>query len=193
MLYALEGKVIEKQNVRIYLDVNGVVFDVLVGPRFSEELDIGSSAKIFVAMITTDEEVMIYGFKTSEEREVFKNLIKLKGIGPNVVFRIMSALELDELLACLETGNIERLSGVKGVGPKRAERIIFEAQGLSGTLKSRKMEGTTRAKAISALVTLGLKEAEAAKLVDQSIKKLGKLAQVEEVIKIALGGNIEDN
>ncbi|HOP32162.1 MAG TPA: Holliday junction branch migration protein RuvA [Candidatus Hydrothermia bacterium] len=193
MLYALEGKVFDKQNVFISIDVNGVVFSLIVSPKFAEELEVGAHSKIFVNMILTEEEAVLYGFKTPEEREAFRRLIKLQGVGPNLVFRIMSAMDLEELLSCLEKGDVKRLSQVKGVGPKRAERIIFESQGLMGALKVHPIQESTKVKAIAALVSLGLKETESAVLVDKAMKKLNKSAEVDEIIRLALGGDVENN
>jgi len=193
MLYALEGKVIEKKDVHVFLSVNGLVFDILVTPTFAEKLEVGTITLIYVSMVISEENVALYGFKTPQERDIFNYLIRLQGIGPNLVFRIMSALSVDELIECLEKGDTKRLSQIKGVGAKRAERIIFEAQGLPAKAGERRVEDTVRSKAISALVSLGLKEQDAVNLIDKTIKSIGKSVSLEELIKAALGGSGEDN
>ncbi|MDI6850782.1 MAG: Holliday junction branch migration protein RuvA [bacterium] len=193
MLYALEGKVVEKRDVHVFLNVNGLVFDILVAPSFAEELIVGAVNFIYVSMVVFEESVVLYGFKTSEEREIFSYLIKLQGIGPNLVFRIMSALSVEELKDCLEKGDVNRLSQIKGVGTKRAERIIFEAQGITIKTGERKVEESVRSKAISALMSLGLREQDATSLVDKAIKSIGKPVNLEELIKAALGGGGENN
>ena len=193
MLYAFEGKVIEKKDVHVFLSVNGLVFDILVTPIFAEKLEVGTIKLIYVSMVISEENVALYGFKTPQERDIFNYLIRLQGIGPNLVFRIMSALSVDELIECLEKGDTKRLSQIKGVGTKRAERIIFEAQGLPAKAGEKKVEDTVRSKAISALVSLGLKEQDAVNLIDKTIKSIGKSVSLEELIKAALGGSGEDN
>lgn len=193
MLYALEGKVIEKKDVHVFLSVNGLVFDILVTPTFAEKLEVGTITLIYVSMVISEENVALYGFKTPQERDIFNYLIRLQGIGPNLVFRIMSALSVEELVECLEKGDTKRLSQIKGVGAKRAERIIFEAQGLPAKAGERRVEDTVRSKAISALVSLGLKEQDAVNLIDKTIKSIGKSVSLEELIKAALGGSGEDN
>jgi Holliday junction DNA helicase RuvA len=193
MLYALEGKVIEKKDVHVFLSVNGLVFDILVTPTFAEKLEVGTIKLIYVSMVISEENVALYGFKTPQERDIFNYLIRLQGIGPNLVFRIMSALSVEELVECLEKGDTKRLSQIKGVGAKRAERIIFEAQGLPVKAGERRVEESVRSKAISALVSLGLKEQDAVNLIDKTIKSMGKSVSLEELIKAALGGSGEDN
>jgi len=193
MLYAFEGKVIEKKDVHVFLSVNGLVFDILVTPTFAEKLEVGTIKLIYVSMVISEENVALYGFKTPQERDIFNYLIRLQGIGPNLVFRIMSALSVDELIECLEKGDTKRLSQIKGVGTKRAERIIFEAQGLPAKAGERRVEESIRSKAISALVSLGLKEQDAVNLIDKTIKSIGKSVSLEELIKAALGGSGEDN
>ncbi|MEO0239037.1 MAG: Holliday junction branch migration protein RuvA [candidate division WOR-3 bacterium] len=193
MLYALEGKVIEKKDVHVFLSVNGLVFDILVTPTFAEKLEVGTIKLIYVSMVISEENVALYGFKTPQERDIFNYLIRLQGIGPNLVFRIMSALSVEELIECLEKGDTKRLSQIKGVGAKRAERIIFEAQGLPVKAVERRVEESVRSKAISALVSLGLKEQDAVNLIDKTIKSMGKSVTLEELIKAALGGSGEDN
>jgi Holliday junction DNA helicase RuvA len=193
MLYALEGKVIDKKDVHVFLSVNGLVFDILMTPTFAEKLEVGTIKLIYVSMVISEENVALYGFKTPQERDIFNYLIRLQGIGPNLVFRIMSALSVEELIECLEKGDTKRLSQIKGVGAKRAERIIFEAQGLPAKAGERRVEDTVRSKAISALVSLGLKEQDAVNLIDKTIKSIGKSVSLEELIKAALGGSGEDN
>lgn len=193
MLYALEGKVIEKKDVHVFLSVNGLVFDILVTPTFAEKLEVGTIKLIYVSMVISEENVALYGFKTPQERDIFNYLIRLQGIGPNLVFRIMSALSVEELIECLEKGDTKRLSQIKGVGAKRAERIIFEAQGLPVKAGEGRVEESVRSKAISALVSLGLKEQDAVNLIDKTIKSIGKSVSLEELIKAALGGSGEDN
>ncbi len=193
MLYALEGKVEGKRDVHIFLNVNGLIFDVLVPPAFSEELKLGMACKVYVNLIITEDNVLLYGFKTPDEREVFAELIKLQGIGPSIVFRIMSAMGIDELLSCLEHGDINKLSQIKGVGAKRAERILFETKGLSVLARTHTEDQSLKTRAVSALVSLGLKENEASNLVNSVLRKYSDVKSVEDVVRLALGGNLEDN
>jgi Holliday junction DNA helicase RuvA len=193
MLYALEGKVTEKRGFHVILDVNGVFYDLILIPAFAEEVQVGEIRKFFVCVIKGEEEDYIYGFGNYEEREVFKRLIKLQGIGAALVYRIMSALSIDELLSCLSNGDIKRLSEIKGVGQKRAERIIFESQGLVKSIKEKVEDMSIKSKAVTGLVALGLKEQEASSLVEKAIRKLGKSATVEEIIREVLGGSGENN
>jgi len=193
MLYALEGKVIDKRGFKIFLEVNGVTFEILVTPTFFEEVKVNERALVYVFMVKTEEEDVLYGFKTPLEREIFRNLIKLQGIGTGLVYRIMSAMKVEELVKCLEEGNVKRLSEIKGVGPKRAERIVFETQGLAKSLKIKAEDVPLRSKAIAGLVALGLKEQEAKELIDKVLKRHSDVQRVEDLIKLALGGGDENN
>ncbi|MEO0279111.1 MAG: Holliday junction branch migration protein RuvA, partial [candidate division WOR-3 bacterium] len=154
---------------------------------------VSDKSTFFVYLVKGDDEDVIYGFRNPDEREVFRRLIKLQGIGSGLVYRIMSALTIDELLECLNNADVRRLSEIKGVGPKRAERIIFESQGLVKSLREKTEDLPLKAKAVAGLVSLGLKEQEALNLVEKAFSKLGKSASVEDIIKEALGGSGEDN
>lgn len=193
MLYALEGEVVEKRGFHVILDVHGIFYDLILTPAFAEEIRTGEIRKFYVCVVKGEEEDLLYGFRNYEEREVFKRLIKLQGIGAALVYRIMSALSLDELLSCLNNGDIKRLSEIKGVGQKRAERIIFESQGLVKSIREKVEDMPLKTKAVAGLVALGLKEQEAISLVEKALKKLGKSVTVEEIIREVLGGSSENN
>ncbi|MEO0199140.1 MAG: Holliday junction branch migration protein RuvA [candidate division WOR-3 bacterium] len=193
MLYALEGKVVAKRGFKVVIDVNGIYFEVILTPAHASAVKVSDKSTFFVYLVKGDDEDVIYGFRNPDEREVFRRLIKLQGIGSGLVYRIMSALTIDELLECLNNADVRRLSEIKGVGPKRAERIIFESQGLVKSLREKTEDLPLKAKAVAGLVSLGLKEQEALNLVEKAFSKLGKSASVEDIIKEALGGSGEDN
>lgn len=193
MLYALEGKVVAKHGFSVVVDVNGIYFEVILTPAHASEIRVNEKSMFFVCVVKGEDEDLIYGFRSSDEREVFRRLIRLQGIGSGLVYRIMSALTIDELLHCLNKADVRRLSEIKGVGPKRAERIIFESQGLVKSLFEKTEDMPLKAKAVAGLVSLGLREQEALNLVEKAFKKLGKSASIEDIIKEALGGTSEDN
>ena len=146
-----------------------------------------SEESLFVYPALVKGELVFYGFKTQEDRMLFTRLIKLIGIGPSLAVRLLSGMTAEELLAAISNEDLKKLAGIKGVGKKRAERLIFELKGKLPEFETEKA-GETRnveEQAIDALVALGLKPKEAETAVKKILASNRELT-VEDVIKQAL-------
>ncbi len=140
---------------------------------------------VFPAMVKGD--LVFYGFKSEEDRLLFSRLIKLIGIGPSLALRLLSGMNAEELLAAISGEDVKTLASIKGVGKKRAERLIFELKGKLPEFETeeKKELKSIEEQAVDALVALGLKPKEAETAVKKVLSSTPDLS-VEEVIKQAL-------
>ncbi len=147
----------------------------------------GDEEKLYVFPAIVKGDLVFYGFKTEEDRLLFSRLIKLIGIGPSLALRLLSGMNAEELLAAISGEDVKTLASIKGVGKKRAERLIFELKGKLPEFETeeKKELKSVEEQAIDALVALGLKPKEAESAVKKVLVSSPDLS-IEEVIKQAL-------
>ncbi len=133
---------------------------------------------------------MLYGFSSREERQIFKSLISVSGVGANTSRLILSSLSPEEVTQAILAGNVAVLQGVKGIGAKSAQRIIVDLKdkvgkgaGIDELFFSQ--DNTSRAEALSALVALGFPKKTVEKILTRILSEQPELS-VEEVVKAAL-------
>jgi len=192
MLYSVEGSLLKKSPFRVVVEVNGISFEIFIPVSAFEALPPeGNNVKLFVYPIVQENRIVLYGFTSEAERELFLELIRLTGVGPALAMRVLSGLSAEEFVEAVKNADVDVISRVKGVGKRRAERIIFEMVGKTAHILPQPVnrEEDTVGKAVQALVALGLKEAEARSLVRKVIDEAGKELAVEDIIRIALGGH----
>ena len=134
----------------------------------------GYVIEIYTDLVVRDDEHLLFGFATENERLLFRNLIKVNGVGAKMALTILSGIEANEFSQCIQNNNAERLTKLPGIGKKTAERLIIEMRDrienipkLATIQKSRDMDKRSNPadEAISALISLGYKPAEASKYV----------------------------
>ncbi|RKY98740.1 MAG: Holliday junction branch migration protein RuvA [Candidatus Hydrothermota bacterium] len=192
MLYSVEGRLLKKSPFRVVVEVNGISFEIFIPVSAFEALPPeGNNVKLFVYPIVQENRIVLYGFTREAERELFLELIRLTGVGPALAMRVLSGLSAEEFVEAVKNADVDVISRVKGVGKRRAERIIFEMVGKTAHILPQPVsrEEDTVEKAVQALVALGLKEAEARSIVRKVIDEAGKELAVEDIIRIALGGH----
>lgn len=131
MIGYLKGTIasIQKTGNRVILtlDVNQVGYDVQVVPRVLQHLPvIGETAQIFTHLHLREDQVTLFGFDTAAERDLFRQLVSVSGIGPQLAIALLDTLGLQELVQAIVAGNTRALSRTPGVGSKTAERIALE-------------------------------------------------------------------
>lgn len=193
MIARLRGQVWEKlpPNI-IVIDANGVGYEVEVPiSTFSMLPAVKSEASLYIQQIVREDANLLYGFYTLEEKEAFRILIKVSGIGPKSAIVILSGLSVAELYEVIANEDVTRLTRVPGIGKKTAERLIVELKDKikavsmisSGDLLDTGPIYNPVNDAVLALTTLGYKTSDAEKM----IKKIAKPNMaVDELIKIAL-------
>jgi Holliday junction DNA helicase RuvA len=156
----------------------------------------GDEVKLLAWHCVREDDEILFGFATTAEREMFLKLTQVSGVGPKIALAILSGSSIGELSLAIASGNAKRISAIKGVGKKTAEKICVELkdkvnaiEALASTSKSSKDDKAPMLRdAILALSALGFNEETANKMVTQVIQSNPSVADVETVIKLALSG-----
>jgi Holliday junction DNA helicase RuvA len=199
----LRGTLAEKQPPHLIIDVNGVGYELEVPMTTLYRLPkVGETVTVHTHLVVREDAHLLYGFYEKRERELFRELIRLNGVGPKLALALMSGLEADELVRCVQAQDTSALVRVPGVGKKTAERLLvelkdrFKAWETSPAMFALVSDGpvpvsstsTAEADAVSALVSLGYKPQEASKAI-AAIKDKAGLSS-EELIRRSLKGMI---
>jgi len=127
MIAHLRGSILEKHPNRIVIDVNGVGYDVFVPlSTFYGLGDAGADVALRIHTHVREDALLLYGFATPLEQELFERLIGVSGIGAKVALAVLSGIEPQELIRAIEHGDLARLTAIPGVGKKTSERIVLE-------------------------------------------------------------------
>lgn len=199
MIGRLRGTLAEKQPPHLLVDVGGVGYELEMPLSSLYRLPaLGEAVTLHTHLVVREDAHLLYGFAEKRERELFRELIRLNGVGPKLALALMSALEVDELVRCVQNEDIKALTRVPGVGKKTAERLLVELKDRFQAWESMPAIATlvpepartsavssAEADAVSALVALGFKPAEASRAV--SLVDAADLSS-EELIRRALKG-----
>jgi len=192
MISFLKGIIEEKQDGCIFVDVNGVGYEVGVSSNSIACLPMGEPVKIYTYLAVREDGVSLYGFANKEERDVFNKLISVSGIGPKVAIGILSGMKLSDLCIAIAKQDIKMLSTIKGLGKKTAERLAVELKDKIDTLgveseNSFAVEYNEDAvqMATDTLISLGINKNDAYTL---ARSYASKDATAEEIISKALRG-----
>lgn len=179
MIGRLHGRIAEKQPPVLLVDVQGVGYEVEAPMSVFYELPpVGEAVTLRTHLIVREDAHVLYGFLTEREREVFRGLIRVSGVGPKLALTLLSGMRADEFVRCVERRDTATLTRLPGVGKKTAERLIMEMQDRIGAFGAPPAEATPGAgaapppaddpagEAVSALVALGYKPAEASRLIE---------------------------
>ena len=179
MIAHLRGRILDKHPNRIVVDVNGIGYDVAVPlSTFYGLGDPGSEIALRIHTHVREDALLLYGFATMLEQDLFERLIGISGIGPKVALAVLSGIEPLELVRAIERGDLARLTAIPGVGKKTSERIVLELKDRlphAQVMAARSGGGApaapaTRDDVLSALVNLGYHRPLAEKAVDAAIK-----------------------
>jgi Holliday junction DNA helicase RuvA len=188
MIGRLSGKIVEKTAEDAVIDTGGVGYDVTLPLRALAGLPaLGEQATLWIHTHVREDELKLIGFSSAGDREAFRELLKVNGVGPKVALAIVGALPSSDLGRAIDAGDVKRLSAIPGIGKKTAERIVLE---LGGKLKLGGEERVERASSelaevSSALRNLGFKAAR----VDAAVAELGRTGahgSFEELLRLGL-------
>ena len=194
MIYSLSGKITEKGLDRVVIDCGGVGYEVGIPASAAAALPaVGGSATIYTYLNITENDVALFGFLTAADRQMFKLLTSVSGVGPKVGLAILSVLSSDRVALAVSSGDAKAFTAASGVGPKLGQRIVLElkdkvSKGLAEGIALTDLGGGaaapsgSTAQAVAALCSLGYSAGEAA----QAIARLDPALPVEELIKLAL-------
>ena len=192
-MYAyLRGKFNYKSAAQVYLDVNGVGYEVNITLNTFTAIQQLEEGMLFTYLQVKEDGHTLYGFFEKEEKEMFMLLISVSGVGASTARMMLSSLRADEVAAAITSGNIRLLESIKGIGRKTAERLVLELKDKAGTKSTAGSQTWERGinsaekDAVTALIALGI----APKQAEQSVKKIlsaePDTTKTEDLIKKAL-------
>jgi holliday junction DNA helicase RuvA len=197
MITFLHGKLIEALPTQVTVDVNGLGYEALIPLSSFDKLPLpGQSIKLLTQLVVREDAHTLYGFMTSEERDLFRLLIHtVSGIGPKTALNVLSGISVTAFRGAVASGDLKSLSKISGVGKKTAERIVVELKdkiGMAGAWEAASAKHGLSADeqrindAVLALVALGFKQIEAHDTVRAAQAVLGMQATVEELVRACL-------
>lgn len=166
MISRLTGRLLEKQPPSVVVDVHGVGYEIDVPMSTFYQLPAtGAEVRLFTHLVVREDAHLLYGFATEGERQVFRQLIKITGIGARIALAVLSGMSVDELYAAVSQQESARLIRIPGIGKKTAERLMLELKDkLALVPGSAPVPGATApagSDALNALVALGYGDKEA--------------------------------
>lgn len=193
MIGRLHGVIIEKQAPDLLLDVQGVGYELLVSLNtFFAVPNIGESTTLHTHFVVREDAQQLYGFAELGERTLFRHLIKVNGVGPKMALAILSGMSASEFALSVQNNDVATLVKLPGVGKKTAERLVIEMRDRLSDIDAGVSQGnmTTVAQpgiaeeAESALIALGYKPQDAAKMVSRA--ESSEITTAEQLIRAAL-------
>jgi Holliday junction DNA helicase RuvA len=190
MIAQLQGKLVEKNHTDLIIDCGGVGYFVEISLHTFSLIPDSEHIKVFTHTIVREDAHKLYGFMEKSERELFKMLISVSGIGSNTARVMLSSLDPQQLAQAIASGDLRTIQSVKGIGLKTAQRVLIDLKDkilhvLSDTEISMFSSNTGKEEALSALETLGYLRKQSQKVVEK-ILTAEPDATVERIIKEAL-------
>lgn len=188
MITQLNGRLVEKNPTELIIDCGGVGYEVKISLNTFSRLGESEAIRIHTQFVVREDAQILYGFAEKEEREMFRHLVSVSGIGPNTAMIMLSSLVPEEIAHAIQQEDVKTIQSVKGIGAKTAQRVIVDLKD-----KMLKMEfnsenifttsNTNRNDALIALISLGFDK----KAAEKAIEKVDTGdTSVEELIKGAL-------
>ncbi len=195
MIGRIKGTLLEKQPPELLVDVAGVAYEIQASMGVFYQLPaVGEIVQITTHLIVREDAQILYGFSSTEERQLFRDLIKVNGVGPKLAITILSGIETVDFITCIIDADVKRLTTLPGVGKRTAERLILELKPRIKDWQQRlpvsgaALDNTPKARdatedAEHALIALGYKPQDATKAINQ-VKQ--QADDVETLIRLAL-------
>jgi holliday junction DNA helicase RuvA len=194
MINYISGKIISRNPAFVIIEAGGIGYGVNISLSTYSHLEGKENAKVHIeSVFVRDDNPRFFGFAEEEERELFRKLISVSGVGGSSAMLMLSSLSPLEISGAINTANVALLKSIKGIGEKTAQRIVVDLKGKLG-----KHEGgistilapsynKNKEEALMALVMLGFAKAAAEKAIEKSIKQQGISSDnVENLVKAAL-------
>ncbi|SHF58265.1 Holliday junction DNA helicase subunit RuvA [Mariniphaga anaerophila] len=186
----IRGAVADLNPASVVVDVGGIGYFVNISLNTYSQVNGKKEVKLLIHQVVREDAHVLYGFAEKRERDLFRSLISVNGVGASTALMMLSSLSPDEITSAVATGNADVLKAVKGIGTKTAQRIIIDLKDKLGKMPESgqiliSTDNTIRNEALSALVMLGFAKKDADKAVSKIIKD-DPGATVERVIKTAL-------
>lgn len=197
MIGWLKGIIKDKQPPMLLLAVNDVGYEIQAPMTTFYQLPESGSVELFTHLVVREDAHLLYGFATVEERHLFRTLVKVNGVGPKLALAILSSIEVEQFVACVQQDDVNALVKIPGIGKKTAERLLIEMRDKLkdwtvqlvdevGDNTMQAIQPKTSEEAESALIALGYKPQEASKMIAHALRELDGEVSSELLIKTAL-------
>lgn len=198
MIGRLRGILVEKHAPELLVDVQGVGYDVLVSLTTYFDLPaLGEAVTLHTHFVVREDAQQLFGFATTAERSLFRELIKVTGVGPKMALAILSGMNPQEFARCVRGGDVTTLVKLPGVGRKTAERLVVEMKDRLDAWQSTESNDIAPPQPVAAgnaaleesehaLIALGYKPQEAARMISAAVRELGDEVPSEALIRQAL-------
>ncbi len=191
MIAFLQGKILYRSPNNSVIDCAGVGYDVIHTPSTAEKMQ-AETARLFIHTHLREDALQLFGFSSSEERSLFRELLKVSNVGPKLAMAILSGLPVSELISALQKKDISRLQKISGVGKKTAERLVVELSDRFGHLFEQMSNhpGTARWMELeSVLNNLGYQRPEIARAIKKLQDQKPDIDEIplENLVKMSLG------
>ena len=190
MIAHLQGKLVEKNPTEVIIDCNGVGYHVNISLHTYSLLPNSEAIKLFTYLQIKEDSHTLFGFVEKSEREIFKMLLSVSGIGASIARTMLSSLEPKQIIQAIATADVNTIQKIKGIGGKTAQRVILDLK--DKVLKlydldevSMIQNNTNKDEALSALEVLGFVRKSSERVVEKIVKENPE-ATVENIIKLAL-------
>jgi len=193
----ITGVLLEKQAPELLVDAQGVGYEVLVSLNtFFQLPEPGARISLHTHFVVREDAQQLYGFAETEERQLFRHLIRISGVGPKMALAILSGMTAPEFVRCVQGNDSATLVRLPGVGKKTAERLLVEMRDRLADWEtpaaarrqggSQSIAPNSTGEAESALIALGYKPQEAARMVNAVLPADGFVPASEDIIRLAL-------
>ena len=195
MIAYLQGKITFKTPSFVYLDIGGIAYHVEISMHTFSEIESKNEVKLFTHLHIKEDGHFLYGFYTEKERDLFKLLISVSGIGPSTAQVILSSLNPDQVVQAILAEQEEGFRNVKGIGAKTAKRIILDLKDkvkksslemAGGVSVFSNEEQKVRLEVLSALRGLGINRVKAEPLLNKILAEHPELEKLEDILKLVL-------
>ena len=192
MIDYIKGSIEELSPTEMTLENNGIGYKILISLQTYERLNGIKEAKVYIHHYLREDEELYYGFASKDERELYRLLIGVSGIGAATARMMLSSLSCDEIRNAIIAEDINKIKSIKGIGLKSAQRLILELKdkvvsggGTDNSVLFNQTTNSSTEEATTALVLLGFTKANVTKAVNAVLKEKPN-ASLEEIIKLAL-------
>lgn len=190
MITHIKGKLVEKHPTFVVIETNGVGYWLNISLHTFSQLPDNESVLLYTHLSIKEDAHTLYGFISKVEREIFRLLISVSGVGPSIARTMLSSMTTDEIQRAIASGNVGLIQSVKGIGAKTAQRVLVDLRDkISNTFANEEVSmfesNTNKNEALSALEVLGFNKKQAEKVLDKILIE-DQAASVEVLIKKAL-------
>ncbi len=190
MITHIKGRLVEKSATSVVIECNGIGYMINISLNTFSQIPDNENLKLFTHLQVKEDSHTLYGFFSIKERQIFRLLISVNGIGPSIARTMLSSISPDQIIEAISRENVSLIQSVKGIGSKTAQRVIIDLH--DKILKVYELDegftssnNTNKEEALSALEVLGINKKSSERLVDQIILDNPDVS-VEDIIKSTL-------